>query len=66
MAYNVILAHELVQAYTRKHISPRCMIKVDIQKAYDIVDWRFLKQMLEELNFPSRFSNWVMECVSTL
>lgn len=33
---NIILAHELVKAYTRKSISPRCMIKVDIQKAYDI------------------------------
>ena len=32
---NVVLAHELVKAYTRKHISPRCMLKIDLQKAYD-------------------------------
>jgi len=55
VADNVIMAHELVKTYTRKHISPRCMIKVDIQKAYDTVDWRFLEQMLTELSFPKKF-----------
>jgi len=35
---NIILAHELVHAYNRKNVSPRCMIKVNIQKAYDTVD----------------------------
>ncbi|XP_055831092.1 uncharacterized protein LOC129900188 [Solanum dulcamara] len=35
---NIILAHELVKANSRKNISPRCMIKIDIQKAYDRVD----------------------------
>ncbi|XP_019244482.1 PREDICTED: uncharacterized protein LOC109224354 [Nicotiana attenuata] len=66
VADNVIMAHELVKAYTRKHISPRCMIKVDIQKAYDTVDWRFLEQMLTELNFPKKFIRWVMECITTV
>lgn len=32
---NVLLSQELLAGYTRKHTSPRCMIKVDIQKAYD-------------------------------
>lgn len=31
IADNVILSHELIKAYNRKHISPRCMIKVDMQ-----------------------------------
>lgn len=52
---NIILAHELVKAYSRKNISPRCLIKVDTQKAYDTVDWRYLHQMLEELGFPTMF-----------
>lgn len=63
---NVILAHEMVKAYTRKHISPRCIIKVDSQKAYDAMDWRFLEQMLVELHFPQKFVKWVMECVTTV
>ncbi|XP_070029243.1 uncharacterized protein [Nicotiana sylvestris] len=66
VADNLIMAHELVKTYTRKHISPRCMIKVDMQKAYDTVDWRFLEKMLVELHFPQKFIRWVMECVTTV
>ncbi|XP_019242206.1 PREDICTED: uncharacterized protein LOC109222291 [Nicotiana attenuata] len=43
IADNIILAHELVKAYTRKHISDRCMIKIDLQKACDSVEWSFLE-----------------------
>lgn len=35
---NIILSHDLIKGYNRKHISPRCMVKVDIQKAYDSVE----------------------------
>ena len=35
IADNIILAHELVKTYTRKNISPRSMLKIDLQKAYD-------------------------------
>lgn len=36
---NVIHSHELVKGYGKKGISPRCMIKIDIQKVYDSVEW---------------------------
>ncbi|XP_019252765.1 PREDICTED: uncharacterized protein LOC109231561 [Nicotiana attenuata] len=49
IADNIILAHELVKAYRRKHISPRCMMKVDMMKAYDSVEWVYLEQLLEYL-----------------
>lgn len=38
IADNVILTHELVKAYTRKHISLRCILKIDLKKAYDSVE----------------------------
>ena len=43
---NIILAHELVKAYTRKNVSPRSMLKIDLQKAYDSVEWPFLEQVM--------------------
>ncbi|XP_019236742.1 PREDICTED: uncharacterized protein LOC109216980 [Nicotiana attenuata] len=49
IADNIILAHELVKAYSRKHISPRCMVKVDMMKAYDSVEWVYLDQLSELL-----------------
>ncbi|CAH9094512.1 unnamed protein product [Cuscuta epithymum] len=61
---NIFLAQELVRGYTRKRISPRCMIKVDLRKAYDTISWKFLEAVLNGLNFHPRFIGWVMECVT--
>ncbi|XP_075095511.1 uncharacterized protein LOC142173762 [Nicotiana tabacum] len=44
---NIILSHELVKGYGRRGISPRCMVKVDMQKAYDSLEWDFIEQILE-------------------
>lgn len=49
---NVIMAHELIKGYNCKTISPRCLIKVDIRKAYDSVEWDFLKAVLLEFGIP--------------
>lgn len=57
---NILLSHELIKGYTRIQISPRCMVKVDIQKAYDSVEWPFVEQMLVELGFPHRYVQWIM------
>lgn len=60
---NIILAHEVAQAYIRKHVSPRFMIKIDLQKAYETVEWCYLEQVLEELTLPRKFIvEWIMEC----
>ncbi|XP_048501512.1 uncharacterized protein LOC125497854 [Beta vulgaris subsp. vulgaris] len=47
-------------------MSPRCVIKVDIKKAYDSVEWVFLKSMLKELGFPERFTHWIMAYVKSV
>lgn len=62
---NIILSHERVKGYNRKYISPRCMIKIDLQKAYDYVEWPFIQCLLHLLGFPSRFVDWIMSCVMT-
>ncbi|KAK4381497.1 hypothetical protein Sango_2962300 [Sesamum angolense] len=36
---NILLAQELLAGYNQAKLPPRCTIKVDIQKAYDSVDW---------------------------
>nr|GEW62708.1 hypothetical protein [Tanacetum cinerariifolium] len=42
---NILLTQELMHNYHLDRGSPRCAFKVDIQKAYDTVDWDFLKQV---------------------
>ncbi|KAH0696290.1 hypothetical protein KY290_013643 [Solanum tuberosum] len=63
---NIILSHELVKGYNRKGISKRCMIKVDMKKAYASIEWSFLEQILYELKFPAKVIKWIMQCVTTV
>ncbi|GJZ88898.1 putative reverse transcriptase domain, reverse transcriptase zinc-binding domain protein [Tanacetum coccineum] len=44
---------------------PRCAFKVDIKKAYDTVDWNFLRQILIGFGFHTQMVAWIMECVSS-
>ncbi|GJT49873.1 putative reverse transcriptase domain-containing protein [Tanacetum coccineum] len=43
---NIFLTQELMRNYHRRRGPPRCAFKVDIQKAYDTVDWSFLETIL--------------------
>ncbi|KAA0062888.1 non-LTR retroelement reverse transcriptase-like protein [Cucumis melo var. makuwa] len=40
---NILLCQELVEGYHLNSGKPRCTLKVDLQKAYDSVNWDFLK-----------------------
>lgn len=46
ISYSTILAHEQMQAYARKHISARSLLKIDLQKTCDSVEWVYLQQLL--------------------
>ncbi|XP_058734321.1 uncharacterized protein LOC131606051 [Vicia villosa] len=36
---NILMAQELLRRYSRKQVSPKCAIQMDIQKAYDTLEW---------------------------
>lgn len=48
---NMHLAQELMRHYTRRGISPRCMLKVDLQNAFNSIHWDFLMDVLMDSNF---------------
>ena len=52
---NILMAHELVVGYSNESGPPRCALKIDLRKAYDMVDWRFLINMLTGLGFHPVF-----------
>ncbi|CAN1822766.1 Transposon TX1 uncharacterized 149 kDa protein [Linum perenne] len=62
---NILLAHDLVSAYHKAQTSPRCVLKVDIMKAFDSVDWNFILTVLEGMNFPLQFIGWISQCLVT-
>ncbi|KAL0439722.1 UNVERIFIED_CONTAM: hypothetical protein Slati_2455200 [Sesamum latifolium] len=52
---NILLAQELFNGYNQQHLPPRCALKVDLQKAYDTVEWDFLRAVLTLFGFPEQF-----------
>ena len=66
MADNIHLVQELLRNYERKRASPRCLMKIDFRKAFDSVQWPFLRHLLLLLGFPNRFVHLVMQCVETV
>lgn len=41
------------------------MLKVDLQKAFDSINWDFVLNTLEALEFPSHFRKLVSQCITT-
>ncbi|XP_024990681.1 uncharacterized protein LOC112524970 [Cynara cardunculus var. scolymus] len=62
---NILMAHELVSGYQTSVGPPRCAFKIDIKKAYDMVDWRFLIVMMHGLGFHPVLIKWIREMMST-
>lgn len=63
---HVLLAQELVRGYSTKGDAPKCMLQMDIQKPYDSVEWRAIKDILAKLSFPNQYISWVMTVVKTV
>ncbi|KAI5327282.1 hypothetical protein L3X38_026678 [Prunus dulcis] len=42
------------------------VLKLDMSKAYDFVEWRFLEGMLCKLGFHDRLMDLIMDCITTV
>ncbi|GJT06737.1 hypothetical protein Tco_0841199 [Tanacetum coccineum] len=62
---NILLTPEFMRTYHCKRGPPRCAFKVDIQKAYDMVNWGFLRSILAGFGFHPTMVECIMVCVST-
>ncbi|KAL0290762.1 UNVERIFIED_CONTAM: hypothetical protein Sradi_7043500 [Sesamum radiatum] len=65
IADNILLAQELLVGYNQVKLPQRCTIKVDIQKAYDSVQWDFILECLRVFRFPSQFISWIEQCITS-
>lgn len=62
---NVLLASELVQGYNTNEILKRGMLKIDLQKAFDSIEWSFIIDILRATKFPPKYIRWISQCISS-
>ncbi|XP_074283597.1 uncharacterized protein LOC141608138 [Silene latifolia] len=60
---NILICQDLIRMYKRKTCSPRMLMKLDMQKAYDSIEWSFVEEMLRAMGFPEKMV--LLKCVST-
>ncbi|XP_013583433.1 PREDICTED: uncharacterized protein LOC106292388 [Brassica oleracea var. oleracea] len=64
---NILVAKEMFHALRTNHScnSKYVAIKTDMSKAYDSVEWGFLKALMEKIGFDQRWIHWIMSCISS-
>ena len=50
--HNILLCQDVVKHYGRRSFMPRCLFKMDLYKAYDTLNWDFLKDMIIAIISP--------------
>lgn len=60
---NFTLIQEMIQVINRKYGGGNILIKVDMAKAYDRMDWSFLNQVLKKFGFYDKVCHLLSECV---
>ncbi|GJR66049.1 protein LAZ1 [Tanacetum coccineum] len=59
---NILITQELMHSYHKKKGPPHCAFKINIQKAYDTVDWRLLEHILVQFGFHSTIGRFHRYC----
>ena len=65
---NVLVAYECYHAIKNKKVGKygTCAVKLDMHKAYDRVEWCFLKKVLIRMGFDTGWIDLIMACVSSV
>ena len=59
-----LMANELIDEWERKK-QKGVVIKLDMEKAFDKVDWTFLENILVAKGFGPKWRRWIKECISS-
>jgi len=60
----ILIANEIVDE-ARRLKKQLLIFKLDLEMAFDYVDWQYLNVVMTKMIFPILWCNWIMECVTT-
>lgn len=58
----ILIANECVHCLKKERKSG-LVCKIDLEKAFDRVDWNFLKWVMKKKGFGNRWIRWIMGCL---
>lgn len=63
-----MIIHEALHYVKSSGPQKRCLmaVKTDMSKAYDRLEWDFIKAVFVRLGFSQQWVHWIMQCVSTV
>jgi hypothetical protein len=56
--------HESLHSIKKKKLKS-LVLKLDLRKAYDCIDWELLRLILINVGFRIQMTNWIMACVTS-
>ena len=59
-----LIANEVIDFWHKRN-EKGLICKLDIEKAYDSINWNFLMKVLVKMGFGSRWMDWIWWCIST-